>query len=599
MDTKTSNKYNDSFEKDISDNSHDIFNKLLLSKKKIQRKSKAVTFTASLLPLADLTDQERPQSSLLTPEKTKQQLTTVGVEILLQKKEAATRNSITQKDNNRIERAENKILLGMDQSISATIKGGRSVAHDKSDILDDEEMLDEEMLDEEILEEEILNSTGKNLIPRSPEVDDILSYVPNWMILWGNTVILLILCGLLFMSYHIKYPDVVSGIVTINSSYPPIPLVAKATGLVTLFKEDKATVLVDEPIGFIKNTADYEDVLHLKNILKDFQNKLNKGSSFSFYELPNGLQLGELQSTYNQLYLKIKEQKIQHHVNQNNTTRKGNIDQQLAELTAIKKAKEKSLSIKYQEYLKAKNLVKIRYEMLYKSGSISAEQLNIRESEVSNLLDIYQNDRMSFNEIKKRILDLNSNKVELDFIKEDQSILSQSSLVVAFEQMNTAIHNWEKKYVLAAPVSGSLNFIRFIKNNMYLQQATPLANIIPTIEMGADTTMIGELVISSIGSGKAEIGQEVNIALNDYPKKQYGIVLGKVESISNMNMPIPGGNGMVGYKVIVSFPRGLENTLKKDIQFKYNMQGHAEIITDDIRLIERFFHELRDLVGAK
>jgi len=61
---------------------------------------------------------------------------------------------------------------------------------------------------------------------------------------------------------------------------------------------------------------------------------------------------------------------------------------------------------------------------------------------------------------------------------------------------------------------------------------------------------------------------------------------------------MPGGQGTTGYKVMVSFPRGLENTLQKEILFRHNMQGKAEIITEDIRLIERFFHEFRDLVDA-
>ena len=110
--------------------------------------------------------------------------------------------------------------------------------------------------------------------------------------------------------------------------------------------------------------------------------------------------------------------------------------------------------------------------------------------------------------------------------------------------------------------------------------------------------MIGELLMPSVGAGKASIGQLVNVALNDYPKKQYGIVEGEVQSIADVSIPIPNGQGMAGYKVVVSFPNGLENTMKKDIQFKHNMQGNAEIITEDVRLIERFFHELRDIGGA-
>jgi len=447
--------------------------------------------------------------------------------------------------------------------------------------------------------EKELSTEGKNLIPRSQEVHDILSYVPNWMIRWGNSVIFLILVGILVMSYYIKYPDVVKGTITINSAYPPVPLVSKAEGALTLLKQDKEMVYSEEVVGIIKNTANYQDVLIVKEELLSFQDKLEQGWNFSHYELPKGLQLGELQSAYSNLFIKLKEKKIQYQSSTNDKTRKQNLNQQLQELETIKKAKEKSLSIKYQEYLKAKNLVDTRYKALYKKGSISAEQLNAKESEVKNLLDRYQNDRMSFNEIKKRILDLSSSKVEIDFQEKDKQILSQSSLMTAFENLKSTILTWENSYLLKAPIDGTLNFVQYTKSNMYIKQAQTIANIIPSLaETDTSALMIGELVMPSIGAGKTSVGQVVNVALNDYPKKQYGIVEGEVESISDVSIPIPNGQGMAGYKVVVSFPKGLENTMRKEIQFKHNMQGNAEIITEDIRLIERFFHELRDIVGA-
>ncbi len=441
---------------------------------------------------------------------------------------------------------------------------------------------------------------GKNLVPRSQEVHDILSYVPNWMIRWGNTVILLIIGGILVMSYYIKYPDVVQGMISINSTSPPVTLVAKASGALTLLKADKEIVTEGELIGILKSTADYQDVLVVKEELSTFQEKLEKGWNFSYYELPTGLQLGDLQGAYSNLFIKLKEKKIQHQSTKNDQTRKQHINQQLTELEAIKKAKEKSLSIKYQEYLKAKSILDTRYKVLYEKGSISAEQMNAKESEVRNLLDMYQNDRMSLNEIKKRILDQNSNKVELDFQKADQSVLSASSLFTAYESLKNSLHTWEETYLLKAPVAGKLNFIQFTKDNMYLQQEQVIANIVPMInETDTNPTMIGELLMPTLGAGKAAIGQTVNVALNDYPKKQYGIIEGKVASIADVSTVIPGGEGMTAYKVVVSFPKGLENTMKKEMQFKHNMQGRAEIITEDVRLIERFFHELRGLFDAK
>jgi len=53
------------------------------------------------------------------------------------------------------------------------------------------------------------------------------------------------------------------------------------------------------------------------------------------------------------------------------------------------------------------------------------------------------------------------------------------------------------------------------------------------------------------------------------------------------------------YKILVGFEGGLKPTTDKEIIFKHNMKGKAEVITKDVRLIERIFNELREVVDAK
>ena len=46
----------------------------------------------------------------------------------------------------------------------------------------------------------------------------------------------------------------------------------------------------------------------------------------------------------------------------------------------------------------------------------------------------------------------------------------------------------------------------------------------------------------------------------------------------------------------VEFPNGLKTNYGKKLEFGQEMQGSAEIITDDIRLIERFFNPIKALL---
>ena len=45
----------------------------------------------------------------------------------------------------------------------------------------------------------------------------------------------------------------------------------------------------------------------------------------------------------------------------------------------------------------------------------------------------------------------------------------------------------------------------------------------------------------------------------------------------------------------ISLPKGLETSYKKKIQFQQEMRGSADIITEDLRLLERIFYQFRSM----
>ncbi len=53
---------------------------------------------------------------------------------------------------------------------------------------------------------------------------------------------------------------------------------------------------------------------------------------------------------------------------------------------------------------------------------------------------------------------------------------------------------------------------------------------------------------------------------------------------------IPDKEGL--YLIDVKLPKRLITSYNKEIDFKQEMRGTAEIITEDLRLIERFFYQL-------
>ena len=49
-----------------------------------------------------------------------------------------------------------------------------------------------------------------NIELRSEEVQEILEATPNWMIRWGNILVLTLIIMLFFISWFVKYPDIIA-----------------------------------------------------------------------------------------------------------------------------------------------------------------------------------------------------------------------------------------------------------------------------------------------------------------------------------------------------------------------------------------------------
>ena len=82
----------------------------------------------------------------------------------------------------------------------------------------------------------------------------------------------------------------------------------------------------------------------------------------------------------------------------------------------------------------------------------------------------------------------------------------------------------------------------------------------------------------------------MNIRLESYPDTEFGTLTGKVISISL----IPDSEGF--YLIDVSLPKKLITSYHKEIEFKQEMRGIAEIVTEDLRLIERFFYQFKKIL---
>ena len=73
-----------------------------------------------------------------------------------------------------------------------------------------------------------------NLNLKSEEVQEILGTPPGWLLRYGTLLFFLIIVLLFWLSYWIKYPDVVEHEIIISFNDPPIKMISPNSGYIDL-----------------------------------------------------------------------------------------------------------------------------------------------------------------------------------------------------------------------------------------------------------------------------------------------------------------------------------------------------------------------------
>lgn len=82
--------------------------------------------------------------------------------------------------------------------------------------------------------------------------------------------------------------------------------------------------------------------------------------------------------------------------------------------------------------------------------------------------------------------------------------------------------------------------------------------------------------------------------MNNFPYDEYGLIKGKVKSISRITNKLTTQKGEVDtYLVAISFPEGMTTNFGRRLPLDFESKGTAKIITKPKRLIERLFDNLK------
>lgn len=431
------------------------------------------------------------------------------------------------------------------------------------------------------MEEE--NKILDNLELRSESVQDILTRPPHWMIRWGNTTIFLCFLLVVFMSYFIKYPEFISAPILITSQNPPEKIESRTSSKIEkIFIKNGNQVHKDEILMVLQSSSSYKDVLNLKKMV-DSTNQSNV-LNFPIHEVST-FKLGDLQIDYNNFAKALQDQNIYYRL-QPYAPENLAVNQSLEEIRnriLILRQQQELEQIKLQ--LKTKNFQ--RSQDLFKKGVIAAVDLEMENINYLQAQQNLENITISLSQSEESIYNLKKTKSGLAINSEKDRINYFTQTLQLFEQLRKSLIQWEQKYLIVSSTNGLVSFQQFWGENQFLESGIVLLSILPKDK----EAIVGRMFVPSFNSGKIVEGQKVLIKLDNFQYQEFGIVEGRVQNISLT----PDENG--NYYVNIILPKGLKTSYDKALPFDKELKGNAEIVTKDLRLIERFFYQIRKLLG--
>jgi multidrug efflux pump subunit AcrA (membrane-fusion protein) len=421
---------------------------------------------------------------------------------------------------------------------------------------------------------------------QSPELQEVMSEIPGSFLKWGLFVFFGIILILLVGSYFIKNPEIVTVPVIITTQNPPVTLVAKSGGEIReMFVKEGSIVSANENIALISNTCVYEDYLTLIQTIREFNEKTNWIEVVKSHLSPPDISLGEMQSIYSQFQKGWKQMKD--YLEQGYIPAKLSLlEKQLVKKTEYNKELIKQEKFLIEDLALTKNSFD-RDSMLFNKDSYSLSAKEFNKSRQVYIQKLYsfsvfnaslRNNESDFLRMKETRLDL-----QVQYDKEvKQYILS---IEESLQLLRSSISQWEERYVIKSPVAGSMTLTRFRNENQVIKPGEILATVIPS----SPVNIVVRAIIPISGFGKIEIGQKVNNKLSGFPYMQYGVLRGKIYSVSQ----VPGEGG---FSADIELTEGMTSTYREKIRFIHEMDGTADIITRDSRLINRFINPLRSTI---
>ena len=418
---------------------------------------------------------------------------------------------------------------------------------------------------------------------KSEQVEEVLQRIPHWLIRSGTTVIAFIIILFFFISWYVQYPDIIPARVVITTPSPPISLIAEESGkLLEINVIENEVVDQGQIVAIIKNSALNKDVLKLISFIDSVGNINTRDSLNMTFDLT--LKLGSVQLNYfnfidaynNLKYFRLYDPiKKEIEFLQDKIIENKNL---LKKQKSQKKISDRDLFLSKKTY--DRNLI------LYQREVISLSELEKNEQDLLLTKKSNKSVDLAITNVNIGLIELEEKLISLSVSQEKESSKLEIKLNETFDHLYYSLKDWEKKYVIKSPIRGQISLFDYRSNNQFINKGEEFAVVIPE----ENQNIIGRALIPILNSGKVKVGDNVIIKLDGYLYQEFGSVRGNISSISLVPRESM-------YLLEIELPNGLVTNYKKHIEFKQEMEGTADVVTEDLRLLERIFYKLRKILN--
>jgi len=243
---------------------------------------------------------------------------------------------------------------------------------------------------------------------------------------------------------------------------------------------------------------------------------------------------------------------------------------------------KKQLEAAYQIFIIDSNL--------YEKKVLSNAEYQHAKNTYLQHLQSYENAKLSIDQQNMSILQSEQTVFNLEQQRNEQLNQLEIAVTGAFEQLQTQLKTWEQKYLFVSPIDGIVTFTKYWQKNQNVNAGETLVTIVPNEQ----TKIIGKILLLPQGAGKVKEGQSVNVKFDNYPHMEFGMVRVIIKNISLV--PVTVGENQKAYMLEVEFPASLVTNYGKELTFSQEMTGSAEIITEDLRLLDKFLNPIRSII---